>query len=182
MKSSASKLYTLLSNLLEWSRLQRGMIKPKTELFSLFDVFDECFLVSSDMAKQKQIKIINEVPVGLQVRADKNMVQIVVHNLLTNALKFTPSGGKIDVEASKNDDGFTSVTIRDTGIGMSKKLLNDLFRIDKKTNRPGTNDEPSSGLGLIICKEFVEKNNGKISVESEEGKGTSFTFTLPSAE
>ena len=148
----------------------------------MFDVFDECFLVTSDMATQKQIKIINKVPVGMYVNADKNMVQIVVHNLLTNALKFTPTGGKIEVYTSISDDDFISVTIKDTGIGMSKKLLDDLFSIDKKTNRPGTNNEPSSGLGLIICNEFLEKNGGKISVESEEGSGTSFTFTLPSAE
>ncbi|MBN1925396.1 MAG: PocR ligand-binding domain-containing protein [Prolixibacteraceae bacterium] len=182
LKNSASRLYILLTNLLEWSKMQRGLIKPNFESFPIFDVFDLCFMVTSDTASQKNIKIENRVPVGLNVKADKNMIQIVIHNLLTNALKFTPRGGSVSAFASKTGKNSISVTLTDNGIGMSPKLLEDAFSIDKKNSRPGTDNEPSSGLGLTICKEFIEKNGGRIMVKSEEGKGTSFTFTLPAAD
>ncbi len=98
---------------------------------------------------------------------------------MSNAVKFTPKGGKIKVSAKATNHNNVEISIEDTGIGMSSKMIDDLFRLDVQTNRKGTEGEPSSGLGLILCKDFIEKHGGKIWVESEEGKGSIFLFTIP---
>ena len=110
--------------------------------------------------------------------ADHNMVDTVVRNLLSNALKFTDAGGIVEVSGQQNE-GFVEITVSDTGIGMSQKEMDKLFRIDMKYTNVGTAGEKGTGLGLILCKELIEKNGGQIRVESEIGKGTRFTFTLP---
>ena len=132
-------------------------------------------------AKSKNIKIICNIPANLVVVADKNHLQVVFTNLIANALKFTNNGGKITMysEALATGD-FVKISVIDTGVGIPKELLADIFRIDKKHTTVGTDGEFGTGLGLLLCKEFVEKNNGEISVESEENKGTSFHITLPS--
>ncbi len=106
------------------------------------------------------------------------MLQAIIRNLVSNALKFTSKGGKITISAQSLEDDGIEVSIQDTGIGMNPDLLSKLFRIDEKISRKGTNDEPSTGLGLILCKEFVEKHQGMIRVESEVGKGSIFYFTI----
>ena len=105
--------------------------------------------------------------------------QTIIRNLVSNALKFTHKGGKVTISASTGEDNHVVVAIKDTGIGMSSEMAANLFRLDVQTGRPGTDDESSSGLGLLLCKEFVEKHGGKILVESEEGKGSTFSFSIP---
>jgi signal transduction histidine kinase len=107
------------------------------------------------------------------------MLQTVLRNLISNALKFTPKGGKINVSAKTSDKKSVEISIQDTGIGMSKFLVTNLFRLDVQTTREGTEGEPSTGLGMLLCKEFVEKHSGRLWVESEEGNGSTFYFTLP---
>ena len=107
------------------------------------------------------------------------MFESVIRNLVSNAVKFTPDGGKIKVSASIIPENVIEIKITDTGIGMTLEFKDKLFKMNEKTNRPGTAGEPSSGLGLLLCKEFIEKHNGKIWVESEEGKGSTFSFTVP---
>ncbi|MEI7501616.1 MAG: ATP-binding protein, partial [Bacteroidota bacterium] len=107
------------------------------------------------------------------------MVESLIRNLISNAVKFTPKGGRITVSANKIEGNFIEIAVRDTGIGMKKELMSKLFKLDEHTGRKGTEGESSSGLGLIICKDFVEKHGGKIWAESEEGKGSTFYFTIP---
>jgi signal transduction histidine kinase len=118
------------------------------------------------------------VPNRFELVADPNMLQVVVNNLLTNALKFTPNDGHISIKAKYIDNQSVQVQISDTGIGMNDSLLDSLFTFDKNVVRRGLYNEPSTGLGLIVCKEFVEKHNGRIWAESNEGQGTTFYFTL----
>jgi len=178
MRKSATTLYRLLENLLQWSRIQRGLIPYEPKELQVNSLIAECVSMFKDTAKNKEIKIFLDIPENLKVYADENMLQTVVRNLLSNALKFTPRGGKIFINAETLDEEYIEVSIRDTGIGMPLSIVNNLFRIDVKTNRDGTEGEPSSGLGLLLCKEFVEKNKGKIYLESEENIGTTFHFTV----
>ncbi len=178
MKSSADNLYKLLENLLEWSMLQRGLINFEPRKFLLKPKVVEIIESIRESANAKEIEIDYSVPEDLKVCADNNMIASTIRNLVSNAMKFTPKGGKVNLSA-KICDNYVEIAIQDTGIGMSQKMVDNLFQLDVKTNRPGTEGEPSSGLGLLLCKEFIEKNDGKICVKSEEGKGTTFHFTIP---
>ncbi|HPF93742.1 MAG TPA: ATP-binding protein, partial [Tenuifilaceae bacterium] len=113
--------------------------------------------------------------------ADKESLKTVLRNLVSNAVKFTPRNGEITASCSEDDKGMLVVSVADTGIGMSEEIRNSLFTITKKVSRPGTDNEPSTGLGLILCKELVEKHGGKLWVESTEGKGSVFYFSIPSS-
>lgn len=124
------------------------------------------------------IKTLNSIDRNYIVLAEADMINSVLRNLITNAIKFTPNGGSIDIDAEAGKS-YLYVSITDTGIGMDKKTLDTLFDIDSKKSRPGTNEEEGTGLGLILTKEFIEKNGGDISVKSVPGKGTTFTFSLP---
>lgn len=106
------------------------------------------------------------------------MFETIIRNLVSNAIKFTPKSGAIYISATRNSDNFTEIAVRDTGIGMDKAMISRLFLLNGKTNRNGTDGEPSTGLGLSLCKEFIEKQNGKIWVESEVGRGSTFFFSL----
>jgi PAS domain S-box-containing protein len=178
MRKSASNLYRLLENLLEWSQIKRGVIEFTPMSQSLFATVNETTELIQNAAARKEIEIIHEIPEGMMVHADQHMLETILRNLVSNAVKYTPKGGTITISATHLDKQ-TKIVVSDTGIGMSKKMANDLFRLDVNTNRPGTEGEPSTGLGLILCKEFVEKHGGKIWVESEEGKGSKFFFSLP---
>ena len=179
MRNSATKLFDLLENLLEWSRLQRGMTHFNPQVVSLHnEVFTSIHLVS-EAAGNKGIGINFNIPAGLKVTADRKMLQSLMRNLLFNAIKFTHRGGKIDIIAKKVRGGPVQISIKDTGIGMKQAIVERLFHIDERINRTGTEGEPSTGLGLILSREFVEKHGGTISVESEEGKGTTVHITLP---
>jgi PAS domain S-box-containing protein len=179
MKSSAANIYNLLEDLLEWSCLRQGVMNFIPGKFNLKEKIRNCIDVLSESARRKGIEIVISSPDEMEVFADKHMFDTVVRNLVSNAIKFTPYGGKVSVTADFNNDHSIEIKISDSGIGMTPELKNKLFLINEKTNRKGTEGEPSTGLGLILCKEYIEKNGGKIWVESEEGKGSVFGFTIP---
>ena len=179
MRDSAINLFRLLENLLEWSRMQQGMIIFNPELIWWIPFIKECMRPITDSANKKGIEISYEIPKDLEVFADQYMLASTIRNLASNAVKFTLKGGKVTIAAKSVPGHSVEISVRDTGIGMSPQMVDDLFRLDVQTNRRGTENEPSSGLGLIICKDFVEKHGGKLWVESEVDKGSTFYFTLP---
>jgi len=179
MRNSAADMFRLLENLLEWARMQQGLITFNREIAQLAPIVDESIAIILEPAKIKGIEIILDISADITVFADRNILQTVIRNIVSNAVKFTPKGGRIRVSAKVTDYNNVEISIKDTGIGMSNKMIDDLFRLDVQTNRKGTEGEPSSGLGLLLCKDFIEKHGGRIWVESEEGKGSTFRFTLP---
>jgi PAS domain S-box-containing protein len=178
MRNSANNLYNLLDNLLEWSRMQRGITHFEPVIFSVKSRITDSIQSTLEMADKKGIEFELSVPDDLTIFADENMFESIIRNLTSNATKFTSKGGKISISASscKHECRFK---ITDTGIGMDDVLLGRLFHLDEQSSRKGTDGEPSTGLGLIICKDFVEKHGGKIWAESEEGRGSKFYFTIP---
>ncbi|MDP2890022.1 MAG: PAS domain-containing sensor histidine kinase [Bacteroidota bacterium] len=171
--------FNLLQNLLEWSRMQRGLIPFNPEPVNLKAFIGDCDESVQIMAKSKSVGLNVYFPEGLVVMADPNMLKAILRNLIMNAIKFTPRGGRIDLTANIAENRTVWFSVKDTGIGMSHELIENLFRIDKNVSRPGTDSEPSAGLGLILCKEFVEKHGGQIWAESEVEKGSTFYFTIP---
>jgi len=176
---AASSTFTLLENLLEWSRLQRGLSILATDSILLKPFVDNLNESALEMASKKSIKLQFDIPSTLKVKADPNMLRTILRNLVTNAIKFTGTGGTVTIAASEKEKGVVLFSIKDTGIGIPPEMLDRLFKLDASINRRGTNNEPSSGLGLMLCKEFVEKHQGKIWVESQVGKGSIFFFTIP---
>jgi PAS domain S-box-containing protein len=179
MQKSAINLYSLLENLLEWSRMQRGLIGFRAELFNLWNKIASCIDLYTDAAEKKNIRIINNVPDDLLIFADGNMLGSIIRNLLSNAIKYTNKGGLVTISASKLPDHSVMICVADTGIGMDQALIGNLFRLNEPVYRRGTDEEPSTGLGLIISREFIEKHGGTLSIESHKGKGTTFCFTIP---
>jgi len=179
LKKSATNLFSLLGNLLEWSRMQRGLTAFVPTSFLLMPKIFESLVLVKDAADKKDILISYAVSEDLTVFADTNMLGGILRNLVTNAVKFTPRGGIITVSAKSKSENSVEISVRDTGIGMNKKLIANLFHLDVNTNRKGTDNEYSTGLGLLICKDFIEKNGGKLDIKSEEGKGSDFRFTVP---
>jgi signal transduction histidine kinase/CheY-like chemotaxis protein len=179
LRKSANMLFHLLENLLEWSRMQRGLISFKPETFLLSAEVAASIELVQDAAEKKLIEIRQEIPDNLIVNADAQMFESLMRNLIFNAIKFTPKTGRITIAAKKISETMLEISISDTGIGMDQHLMNKLFRLEEQTHRRGTEGEPSTGLGLIICKDFVEKHGGTIRVESEVGKGSTFYFTIP---
>jgi len=179
MRNSAANLFRLLGNLLEWSRMQRGMTTFCPEMFLLMSRISESTVLAIDAADKKNISVSFDIPEDIKVFADIEMVSAIMRNLLTNAVKFTPRGGSIFVSAKPGPDNLVEISVKDTGIGMNQHMIDNLFRLDVNANRKGTDGEASTGLGLVISKDFVEKNGGQLWVESEEGIGSTFRFTLP---
>lgn len=179
LNSSARNLYDLLENLLQWSRMRQTSYPFNPAIKNLRALTDESMVILRQSAESKSIRLKYSVPDNIDVFVDTNMIQTVIRNLVSNALKFTFPGGDVVLIAQKLNNKEITISVRDTGIGMPKEVLNNMFKLNPISNRPGTDGEPSSGLGLIICKEFVEKHGGKIWAESEDGKGSLFTFTIP---
>lgn len=177
--ASANKLFALLENLLEWSKIQRGMLSYQPSPVSISAIALRVKEVVGDAAGKKVITVDSTIPENCVVLADEKMVESILRNLVFNAIKFTPIGGNISISSYVTTQSLVEISVRDSGIGMSPQLVSDLFKIDKKTAREGTEGEPSTGLGLIICKDLVEKHGGNIWATSEEGKGSTFHFTLP---
>ena len=176
---STTNLYRLLGNLLEWSSMQRGITSYSPARLSLKPMVDETLQLTKEAVQRKNISVNNHVPETIVVLADKNMLGGILRNIVTNAVKFTPKSGTITIDAKPASDKTVEISVNDTGIGMSRILLDNIFNLEINTNRKGIEGEPSTGLGLIICKDFIEKHGGKLRVESEEGKGSTFYFTLP---
>ena len=179
--TSSKSVFRLLENLLQWAQIKTGRLDLHVEDFDFHDLVGKTFDLLNWNAKQKGIEFYNETKKGELVHADKIMVSSVVQNLISNAIKFSRSGDKVTVSSQPFQDNLM-VIVSDTGIGISKENLKMLFRIDVHLSTIGTNDEIGTGLGLILCKELVEKNGGKIWVESKIGTGTDFYFTLPTTE
>lgn len=179
LKNSATNLYRLLENLLEWSRIQRGLTHIIPESLKVLRKIDESVQSVIESANNKKIKIDYDIPEELSVYADGNMLGGIIRNLVSNAVKFTPKGGNIKISAESVLDKQVEISIKDSGIGLDKDMIDNLFRHDVNTNRKGTEGESSTGLGLIICKDFIERQGGKLKVESEKGSGSRFYFSLP---
>lgn len=175
---SSKKTLDLLMNLLEWARSQTGKIVFNPEYLELRQILDETLFVMDNIAKRKAIGINLHLPANVPVFADRQMLSTIVRNLISNAIKFTPEGGSITVKALRTDHN-TFLSIVDTGIGISPDRIDQLFRIDSNTTTPGTSEEEGTGLGLILCKEFIDKHGGTIQVESQPGIGSKFTISLP---
>lgn len=178
--NSSKNVYSLLEDILEWSRVQMGRIEITPESLDLQKVFINVIDLIKSAASNKNIQILLDIPENLIVAADLRTINTLIRNLLSNAVKFTSYGGIIKITASQTKNIVETVVI-DNGIGISEADLENLFRIDIQHTTKGTNNESGTGIGLILCKEFVERNGGEIKVESEIGKGSKFKFTLPAA-
>jgi|GEM_PF-2300198 len=180
VRKSAYSLNNQLGNLLEWSRIQMDVIAVTPVAQNLRQAAETERELFAEASGQKKVTIINSIPDDIEVCADKQMLHSILRNLLANGIKFTGADGTITIHANRQSDGCVLISVSDTGIGMSEDILNSLFALTKPVYRLGTDGEPSSGLGLIICKELVEKQGGRISAHSTEGNGSTFVFTLPS--
>lgn len=174
---SATGVLALTDNLLSWSRSQTGKLTINPQTLSLKEIVDNIVTVASIPAQEKKIAINTKIGNDLSIYADYDTISTAIRNLISNAIKFTPTGGSVSVSGHKIS-GNIEIKVSDTGVGIEPENLAKLFRVDGLTTK-GTNQESGTGLGLILCKEFVERNNGNISVESIIGLGTTFTITIP---
>ena len=177
LDKSVKNLLTLLENLLEWSRSQTGNIDFTPRVFDLRELLENNRSLLASQAANKKIAIVMEAPDECYVSLHKPSINTVVRNLISNAIKFTPEGGKITVGIAADNDKL-KISIADNGVGMSPEVVDKLFRLDSKHSTRGTADEKGTGLGLILCREFIEKNGGKIVVQSNEGSGSVFTLSF----
>jgi PAS domain S-box-containing protein len=178
MYFSSQHLFKLLENLLIWSRSQTGKIQVHHERFDIKMIIDSNVSLLKLNADNKKIKLINNSVENSFVNADENMTNTVIRNLISNALKFTERDGSITISTVADDESI-QISITDTGVGMDEEVIGNLFRIDKNHTTRGTANEKGTGLGLILCKEFINKQDGEIWVDSQPGHGSTFNFTLP---
>ena len=178
MQKSAENLYNLLENLLKWSLLQRGESDYNPVVCKVSDIVEKNIELMYNVAVHKDIKFKCQVPGDLKVFADQPMLETILRNLLTNAVKFSHPGGCVEVSASRKES-MVLISVKDEGIGMDPELLTRLFKLDRISSRRGTASEKGTGLGLLLCREFVLKHGGDIWVESTKGQGSTFYFTLP---
>lgn len=178
LHKSAKMQHELLENLLTWSRIQRDKIDFVPAPMLLCSSVHKVIEMMAPNARQKEIQLHNQIETELILVADRDMIQTVLRNLTSNAIKFTPPGGEISFRAQVENDA-TVVSVQDTGVGISERGRHQLFRIDSNYRADGTAGEKGTGLGLILCKEFIEKHGGKIWVESEQDRGSTFFFTIP---
>lgn len=175
---SSKRAMDLLTNLMEWSRSQTGRMDFNPEYFEMGKLINEVILLLSDTAVQKSIRITKVLLPNNIVYADRNMMNAVLRNLISNAIKFTHLRGEIIISFEEKQ-GEIVVSVGDNGVGMTQDRIEKIFRIDENYSTSGTHNEKGTGLGVILCKEFVEKHGGKIWVESKVGIGTTFYFSLP---
>ncbi len=178
IQDSTQRAMNLLMNLLQWAQAQTGKIKFNPEYFELESEINEVLELSNDSAHQKSITINKKLPHSLPVFADKAMINTILRNLISNGIKFTGTGGEIIISAKQKENQLI-VSVADNGVGIKKDDIDKLFRIDYTHSTRGTNRETGTGLGLLLCKEFIEIHEGRIWVESEIGKGTIFNFSIP---
>ncbi len=186
LHSNTVQLLTLLEDLLEWSRTQTGQLSYEPEYLPIKYIIDNTLLLTKSNADKKQISIINEVEDNLKVYADTRMVSGIIRNLIGNAIKFTGIDGWIRISAqlivNSHGQEMIEILVADSGVGIPPERINTLFSIDSNSSTPGTEDEKGTGLGLILCHEFANKNFGSIRVESEVGVGSTFIVTLPTSD
>lgn len=176
-KTSKNTL-TLLENLLEWARSQTGRLNYNPEKIQVHDLSSSIIKSLNEIAAKKTIDLISEVDMSHEAYADKNMVLLVIRNLVSNAIKFTPKNGTIKIVSSEEENSVI-IKVVDSGVGISNDKIENLFKIDTKVTTLGTDNEQGNGLGLVLCKEFIEHNGGEIGIESELNKGTTVWFSLP---
>jgi PAS domain S-box-containing protein len=179
IKQAAEQQLNLVNNLLEWSRLETGRVRFEQVPINLKELVGNCIVSLLGNAMRKQIDLFSNIPEHITVNIDESLTSQLFGNLLSNALKFTPQNGKVWVDFVELKEDFVKVAVRDSGVGIPPEDFNKLFRIDTKYYSRGTEGEEGSGLGLALCAEIVQKHGGKIEVQSELNKGTSFIFTLP---
>lgn len=179
LHNSSKHAYSLLEDLLTWARIQMDRLPFNPEMIDLTNVIEENIQLHVPAAAKKSININTKMPNEMNVLADKFMINTVVRNIISNAVKFTKEGGHINLSVNIASNNLAKVEIQDNGVGIPDNVKYKLFSIDENYTSPGTQGEKGTGLGLILCKEFVEKNKGDIGVESEYGKGSTFWFTLP---
>jgi signal transduction histidine kinase len=178
IKDASNETFALLEDLLNWTKTQSGKISFNPQNLKLADIYNHVLETLSSYALAKKITINNTAADNVYVYADNDMLKTVMRNLVSNAIKFTNVGGSVIINAEENSE-FTLISVSDNGVGIEPDRLNKLFDISQRQTTKGTAKEPGTGLGLILCKEFVEKNGGKILVESEYGKGSRFKVTIP---
>lgn len=185
INTSTKEAYSLLENLLEWSRTKNNVVNPSIEVLKLSDIITSQVSFSRNQADFKNINIEFESAYEIFVSADKNMLKTILRNFISNAIKFTPRGGTIEITTSEfsktTGEKFIRTDISDTGVGIPDKTLQSLFVQGQNITTKGTESEKGTGLGLKLCKEFAEKMNGSISIRSKRGKGTIASLTLPRA-
>lgn len=174
----SNKTFNLLENLLQWSMLQTGRLAPKPQMANLADVINDTIDLLKGTALNKSINLYWALPTDSYAYFDVNMITTVVRNLISNAIKFTHQNGEVVVQVDDDPD-YYKVSVIDTGVGIPNEVIQKLLRIDSNPTTLGTDEESGTGLGLILCKEFVEKNGGTIGVRSVVGKGSTFYFTVP---
>ena len=182
MEKSAINLFSLLEDLLSWARVKQGLMQFVPRPVSLAAEVEECEVLLLEQAKKKSLAITADIDSQILVLADPGMLKTILRNLLGNAIKFSPAGGKITVTASKLADCWIEICVRDTGVGMPAEILNKLFLSNSHLPRKGTAGEPGTGLGLMLCSEFIAMHGGRIRAESEPGKGSAFYISLPPEE
>lgn len=175
---SSQKTMNLLTNLLEWSSTQSGRMEYNPVFIQIVTLINDCVELFAETAKQRSIALNTNIPCNALVYVDESMISTVLRNLISNALKFTQSGGKIIVSAIVSNAELI-VSVKDSGIGIDKENIRKLFRIEENYTTPGIHNEKGTGLGLILCREFIEKHGGKVWVESEKGLGSKFIFSIP---
>lgn len=181
IESAAGQAHKLLENLLIWSRNQTGMYKFTPEVINMKDRIVQAIKVAEGNASIKDIKLSSDINGNYLVYADQDMIDTVLRNLISNAIKYTRKGGKVKVSVKTNTNN-VEITVADNGVGIPAEKQSEIFEIDKRTNTSGTENEEGTGLGLIICKDFLARNGGQIWVESTQEKGSKFTFSLPTYE
>lgn len=178
ISKAAKNIQNLLENLLQWSRIQTGRIEFNPISLNISELANEIIGLYQVNATRKRINLINNLTENYTISADKFMIETVFRNLVSNSLKFTKQNGEISISAEEIENDFLQISISDNGVGMKEETLNKLFKIDQHITTVGTDKEKGTGLGLILCKEFVEKHGGKIWAESKLGEGSQFKFTL----
>ena len=178
INQASKKSLDLLLNLMDWSQIQTGRMKFEPEYFDVHHLVEEAIGLLGCNAEEKFISIRNNLSEKTMVHADKTMISIVLRNLISNALKYTNLKGMIEISSELQKDSIV-ISVKDNGVGIAKEALDKLFQIDGVISTPGTQKEKGTGLGLILCREYLEKNNGKIWVQSELNVGTKFFFSLP---
>jgi signal transduction histidine kinase len=178
INTSAVQTYRLLENLLEWASAQRGKLEFIPVQLNLYELVKDEFSMAEEMAIGKDIELICHIDEYMTITADKNMLRTILRNLISNAIKFTHRKGKVEVNAKISGQN-AEISVSDNGIGMSSETISKLFKLDSNLLTRGTDNESGTGLGLFLCKEFVEKHGGRIWAESAEADGSVFKFIIP---